>query len=594
MHDILRGAPGPVILLALAALLSCSPAEEAERPNVVLIVIDALRQDHVGCYGYGRPTSPVIDSLAAESIVFENAITHAPWTKTSFATMMTSLYPHQHGVTDWESIMPDSLVTLPELLRDNGYSTIALINMLGIARRFKVLDGIDTMSPAAKTERDALKSTDDAIDLMKQSGRPFFIIIHYFDVHWPYRPPYRYLDLVKVEGDPDPLSLQGTRGRTVSRLSPGQNIPEEDFIAAQIMMYDGCIRFVDDNVARIISFLEEAGLREETALIITADHGEAFWEHGFGSHGFDLHEEAIRVPLILSYPARYAGPMRVDAQVGLVDLMPTILDFAGIQDVSRREGASLDGVIASGARTPAAGSLLPGDLLLAESSLRRAPDSKGIRSNEMKAIVEPSTMRFKVFDLFADPGEKVNLWGTRNALGDSLVDLLTGIPGSRVSGWRLGFTGPENGATYTVEARVLDGGRLTMANRVIAGGEFELKIAADSTAFEVVTRPRQHQIVLFDVVPAGARVAFDVSAGGGQAPSEVFIGREMRAGLGEGLTLSSADAHGLSAAYDLCHRDFEPGAFIWWLPGGGVERGAEKTDLTDEEVRRLKSLGYIQ
>ncbi len=594
VYDTLRAALSPAAFLLIMALVSCGPAEEASRPNVVLIVIDALRRDHVGCYGYERPTSPVMDALAGESILFENAISHAPWTKTSFATMMTSLYPHQHGVTGWESVMPDSLVTLPEVLRDNGYTTVAIVNMLGIAERFKVLDGVDLISSAAKTERDAVRSTDDAIDLMKKSRSPFFIIIHYFDVHWPYRPPMEYVDLIRREGDPDPLALRREAGRRVPRQGGEGVVPDAGVAAAEKMMYDGCIRFVDDNIARIIAFLDEAGLREETAVFITADHGEAFWEHGFGSHGYDLYEESIRVPMIVSYPARYDSPRRIANQVGLIDLLPTVLDLAGIEDDRHREGASLDDLIARGVRTAAGESLLPGDLLLAESSLRKAPDSKCIRGNSMKAIIEPATMHMQFYDLKNDPGESTNLWGAQSAMGDSLARLLYGIPGSRVNGWRLGLTGHESGASYTVEVHVLDGGRLARIERVVGGGEFSLAVAGDSTAFEATVRPSRQQIILFDVSPAGARVRFDMRAGGGAAPSTLFIGRSGRQQFGRVVTLSSDDARGLSDEYDASRRDLIPGAFIWWLPGGEVQRGAEKTDLTDEEVKRLKSLGYIQ
>ena len=592
--NISRAVGKLAAFLAVAVLLSCAPGEEGPKPNVILIVIDALRQDHVGCYGYGRPTSPVMDALAAESIVFENTISHAPWTKTSFATMMTSLYPSQHGVTGWESIMPDSIVTLPEMLRESGYSTIAVINMLGISERFKVLDGVDIISSAAKYERDAVETTDDALKLLRDTGSPFFIIIHYFDVHWPYRPPPKYVDLIRLEGDPDPLHMRGGRGQNLSRGKAEHEIPDPESIAHQIMMYDGCIRFVDDNVARIMAFLEEEGLRDETAVLITADHGEAFWEHGFGSHGYDLHEESIRIPLIVSYPARYSDPLRVNGQVGLIDLLPTILDYAGAGDESHREGASLDDLIEGRARTPRTGSLLPGDLLLAESTLKKAPDSKCVRSNEMKAIVEPVTMRFKVYDLENDPEENTNLWGARSALGDSLMGLVAGVPGSRVSGWRVAMTGPESGARYHVEARVIDGGRLTNVDRVVAGGEFDLKIAADGTAFELTTRPSQQQMVLFDVSPPEARVRFDIRAEGGVVPATLFMGRNTRAPFGRVATLSNAEARGLPDTYDEHHRELIPGTFIWWLPGGEIDRGAEKTDLTDEEVQRLKSLGYIQ
>jgi arylsulfatase len=584
-----------IAALALTVLLRCAPSEDARGPNFVLIVVDALRADHIGCYGYDRPTSPIIDRLAAENILFENAISHAPWTKTSFATMMTSLYPHQHGVTGWESIMPGAMVTLPEILKQNGYSTMAVVNMLGIAERFKVLDGVEVISSAAKTERRAQESTDDAIDLMKQSGRPFFIIIHYFDVHWPYRPPVQYVDRVRVDSDPDPLARQRRRGSQASRQSQVQGLPDPDFARSERLMYDGCIRYVDDNIARVIAYLEEAGIREETAVFVTADHGEAFWEHGFGSHGYDLHEESIRIPLIMSYPAKYDRPARVTEQVGLIDIFPTMIDLAGISEDGHREGVSLDDVLERGARVSGPKSLLPGDLLLAESTLNKAPDTRCVRSNHVKAILEPATLYGQVYDLEKDPGERVNIWGEGAvAMEDSLRRTLFRIPGSRVNGWRLGLTGAESDASYDVRVSVLDGGRLTFAQRAVAGGEFSLNVAEDSTGFDLTARPGQQQIVHFDVDPAESRVRFNTSGTGGRVPSTIYVGARTRGPFGGTVTLSRREAMGPPEHFEAARRDFVPGAFIWWLPGENVRRSAETTDLTEEEKKRLRSLGYIQ
>jgi hypothetical protein len=374
----------------------------------------------------------------------------------------------------------------------------------------------------------------------------------------------------------------------------GPEGPDEDLVMAELMKYDGCIRFVDENIGRLVDFLDESGLRDETALIITADHGEAFWEHGSGSHGYDLHEESIRVPLVISYPGKLTGPAKVEAQVGLVDLLPTITDFAGLEDDEHREGASLGSVITSGRRVPAQGSLLPGDLLLAESSLRKAPDSKCIRTNAHKAIIEPATSWVWVFDLEADPGEKVNIHGSAPAMADSLVMSLLRVPGSRVNGWRLGFTGAASGVSYSVKASVLDGGRLTVARRLVAGGDFSLEVAPDSTGFEMETAVKQQQIVLFDVEPRDAGIRFDIAAGGGGTRVDLAIGASGGPSAGKPLTLTRESAAGLPPAFELSRRELKPGVFIWWLPGNGVGQGAERTDLTPEEIRRLKSLGYIQ
>ena len=130
----------PLVSLTLGGTAG---AVGSSRPNIILVVVDALRPDHLGCYGYGRPTSPYIDSLAAGGVVFETAISHAPWTKVSFPSFLTSLYPFQHGISNWESTLPDSLLTLPEYLKAQGYGTACVVQHAVLAPKFNILQGFD-------------------------------------------------------------------------------------------------------------------------------------------------------------------------------------------------------------------------------------------------------------------------------------------------------------------------------------------------------------------------------------------------------------------------------------------------------------------
>ncbi|MFH1219598.1 MAG: sulfatase [Candidatus Eisenbacteria bacterium] len=263
--------PGCVgFLISVAAcllLVSCS--RQPRNPNVVLIVVDALRPDFLGCYGFDRPTSPNIDSLAGESALFETAITHASWTKPSFASFLTSLYPFQHGVVDWEAVMSDTIVTLPEILRSHGYHTMSLITMFGIAGSFNVTQGIDERKEYPKYLRDAALMTDDAIDLIGKSSKPFFIMIHYFNTHWPYPAPAKYVDLVLKPGETSPI------GSSAESYDEEGSAPSQMLAERQRLLYSASIRYVDDNIGRLVAFLRKAGLERSTVLILTADHGEA-------------------------------------------------------------------------------------------------------------------------------------------------------------------------------------------------------------------------------------------------------------------------------------------------------------------------------
>jgi arylsulfatase A-like enzyme len=556
---------------------------------VVLIVIDALRPDHLGCYGHERPTSPVIDALAANSILFETAISAAPWTKTSFSSFLTSLYPFQHGVGGWSQIMPDSIVTLPEVLGEHGYSTMAVINMLGITGRFKVLKGIDEVSAAAKYKRDATKATSDAIEIMSKAEPPFFILIHYYDVHWPYRPPAKYVDMIRIGDDIDPFAVKDAVQRS------GLERPPQEMIDREILLYDACIRYTDTEIGEVLDFLDGAGLRDETVVIITSDHGEAFWEHGAGSHGWTVHDEEIKVPLIFNNRSLYPTARRIDEQVSLLDLVPTITEIAGASDSHHREGRDLGPLIRKGAFEPAPGRFLPTDLDLAESTLKKTPDTRGIRSQDWKIILEPATSLVQLYNLRDDPEEADNLWGRAGAIGDSLAAMAQQIPGSSLNGWRVGFTGAGSiTASFRVEVEVEEGHKLTGVEKLVVGAGEAIRLSDDRTAFHFGIRPWQQQIVLFDTEPPRARIRFDISGSGKELGDVVYTGIRGTVPLGKAFTLDRDAAFGTPEVLDTNRRAGLPGVYVWWLPGGKATVARETTELTPEEIQRLKALGYIQ
>jgi arylsulfatase A-like enzyme len=575
-------------VVLVAVLLSCVPERGLERPNIVLIVIDALRPDHLGCYGYQRPTSPVIDELADTGILFETAISAAPWTKTSFSSFLTSLYPFQHGVVEWVSIMPDSISTLSEVLHGHGYNTMALVNMLGITDRFKVLKGTDQVSAAAKYKRDAGKATDDAIELMAGSPEPYFIIIHYFDTHWPYRPPMKYVDTIRDQSDPEPFVIEGP---SVDR--DGGVIPQE-VREREVTMYDACIRYVDENVARLVGFLEESGTRDQTVLMITADHGEAFWEHGFGSHGRSVYDEEIRVPLIFNNPVRYRTARRIEEQVSLIDLVPTIVDLAGAEDSRHREGRNLNDLVDTGRSRRREGSFLPADIELCESTLKKAPDTKGIRSNHWKLIIEPATSLVELYNMLDDPRETENVWGKGGAVGDSLLRLIEQVPGSGVGGWRLGFVNGDTAVVFSATARLSPGQRFTAVDRLVAGGDFTLEVSDDRTSFHVEVSPNGQQIILFSAEPEDAAIKFEFAVNGEAASDLVSAGGERTYPMGEVFTVTRDEAYAVPEAFGELRRSGKTGACVWWLPGRRRAEAGETTGLSPEEKQRLKALGYIQ
>jgi hypothetical protein len=422
---------------------------------------------------------------------------------------------------------------------------------------------------------------------MKSASRPFFIMIHYFDAHRPYRVPTEYVDLVRRPGDPDPFSL-----RAPDNVREGAE-PAQEVTDRERLLYSGCIRYVDDAIGKLVAYLEEAGLDGKTVLVVTSDHGEAFWEHGAMAHGSNLYDEAVKVPLIIRYPSKYAQPQRIDAQVRHIDLLPTIVDLAGVTDSRRREGVSLGPLIETGLRAAAPGRMLPQDVALCECGLKKTPDTKCIRTNDLKLIIEPATALLELYDLKADPGETINLWGKGIPEADTLSRMLSAVPGSTVNGWRVAFTG-QTGAEVGVDVAVAKGGRLAGVRTVSSPGALVVNVAGDSASFTIGARPMGLQIVLFDVQPKEARVDFAVRSVGSGGPTAVNIGRAGIKPMGAQFTLGPQDASGLPAALGQARVAEAPGAQIWWLPGQEMLPPGERTALSFQAKKRLRALGYVQ
>lgn len=584
-----------LILLAAVALVgtSCTTEPGRQRPNVILIVVDAMRPDHLGCYGYGRPTSPNIDSLAAEGVLFTNAISHAPWTKGSFSCMLTSLYPFQHGAVGWESVLSESLVTLPELLQERGYHTMALLSIATLSGRYQVMQGVQEIREpqlgASGTEKlTAEELTEEAIGLISKCSRPFFTIMHYYDAHEPYCPPEEYIRMVLTESDIS--ELEDLEAKTKSSRAMAAEVRRRQ----AIILYDAAIRYVDDQIGKILAYLDRTGLTEETLVIVTADHGEAFGEHGVWAHAVDLHDEAIRVPLILRCAQHYPRGTKIDVQAGHIDLLPSIAELAGAVDQQHREGLSLRELIEKGRRTRKPDTALPEGVLLSESTLREALTQKSIRTSSWKMLMEPATGQIRLYDLIDDPGETRNIWGRRTALEDSLLTLMNAIPGSSLGGWRMGFTGKPHKTRFKAEISVGKGGRLADVRELTRGAGLSIEIADDSTGFGIEVVPRPTRLVWFDCAPHTSEILIRITSEGSEVPEFAWVGSQGKTVTEKTVVLNPADAHGLPDAFAEFRTSGRPGVYIWWLPGERPGPRGRAVDLTPEEKQHLRALGYIQ
>lgn len=575
-----RVTAAAVLALLVTIVSSISCAAPAKRPNFVLIIIDSLRPDCLGCYGADPSPSPVIDRLASTGVVFEQAVSHAPWTKPSFASILTSRYPFQHGVIDWEYALPDSIGTLPEVLERHGYATGAVINMLGLTGEAKITKGFAKVSEAHQKDRDAAATTAAAIEIIKGSREPFLLLVHYFDAHWPYR----------CEADESGASPGAKPGGDSS-----------DPLAGVKRRYAACIKRTDTSVGHLVDFLKQEGLLDNTVLIVTADHGDAFAEHGSVSHGTYVYDEEVRVPLIVAWPARYSAGRRIAEQVRHVDLLPTIVGLAGVEDSGRREGTSLDRLAREGSRDRsggealAAGALLPVTHAICESDLGKAPWSKCIRTNGWKLVIVPPTSGIELYNLSQDPKEQVNLWPAHETVGDSLLEMLRPVSGTSIRGWRVASTSAAGRAGVAASVTVEDGGRISYAEAVAGGNTLLVRLSADSTRMAVQIPQQGLQILLFDVVPADKPVTFEFKCLDEKPPEVVWLGEAGREPLDRPFTAAGGSERslGLPTAFAMPDSTDPLEVFVWWLPGDEITRARKTTALSSQEKDRLRSLGYL-
>lgn len=346
---LVRGAS--VVGLGLGALIAAgaglnavtpaarSPAPPATglRPNILLISIDSLRADHVAAYGYARETSPAIDALAQQGVRFVNAVAPTSWTLPSHMTMLTAMPQQQHQVYKDGRRLSSGVDTLTEKLSRAGYATSAFVSGPYLRAEYGFHQGFDSyddysaltlvnQAHSAVTSPDLLNAARRRLDDWAAGGRdrPFFIFLHMWDVHFDYVPPSPY-DQMFDPGYRGPID-----GRDVFLSDAVNREMDRADLDHLIALYDGEIRFTDHHIGLLVAHLETLRALDDTIVVVTADHGEGFFEHGGKGHRSALYDEQVRVPLVMRYPAKIPGARVVPEQVRLLDLMPTLLSLAGI------------------------------------------------------------------------------------------------------------------------------------------------------------------------------------------------------------------------------------------------------------------------
>ncbi len=352
---VMASAPGGASLMA-----------SDERPHVVLIMVDTLRSDHLGCYGYGRDTTPYIDRVAASGTLFETCYSPASWTFPAVMSLMTGWWPAAHGCVQGYEALDDAVPTLAESLQQRGYWCGAVVSnpqlnrAFGFGRGFDRYDDQTVLLDAelglfdARPGRAAPRSVPEMVtshtvtdlglaqvDLALASQQPFFLFLVYFDPHDHYLPPRPW----DRAFDPEYAGPQDGRGIKDMRHQP----PRGPDLAHLEARYDGEIRYTDGQIERFVTTLEQRVDTDDLLLIIVSDHGEAFGEHGKLHHGNNPHVEEARVPMIWRWPGKIAAGHRVRTAVSLVDVPVSLQALLNVPRPATAHGRTLVSALAGGA-----------------------------------------------------------------------------------------------------------------------------------------------------------------------------------------------------------------------------------------------------
>ena len=300
--------------------------------GILLVSIDTLRRDHVGAYGYGPPTTPRLDALARESVFCEDAVSTSSWTLPAHLSLLTSVDPGAHGGVDMSHGFNRRVPTLAALLHQAGFATRAVTSHLYVSAVYGLDDGFDHLD--FHQDRKATDVANRAVDVLDRIGdRPFLLFLHFYDPHWHYEPPENTRTIFDrsytgtITG-----RLQDFSHRDRKSVSPAD-------LAHLIALYDGEIRYVDDELGRVFDHVRARGLDRGTLVLVTSDHGEEFLEHGSWEHQKTLYEEVVRIPLFFRGPG--VAPRREPGQTSLLDVAPTVLTWAGVPVPVPMQGRSL-------------------------------------------------------------------------------------------------------------------------------------------------------------------------------------------------------------------------------------------------------------
>lgn len=384
-----------LLLISKFGIFSEHKIEKIEEPNVILIIIDTLRANHLSSYGYERETTPNIDTFASESYLFKNVISASPWTTPSIGSIFTSQYPAVLGYNDQPVVLDSKFITLAEIFKENNYITRGIIAHNYISTRFGFAQGFDFYDEENVKGHGHISSpsiTKKAVSFLKNNkNKKFFLFLHYFDPHYDYILHENYNYYPDYDG-----SLFS--GELVTKLRENAHSFSDNDIDYIKALYDSEISFTDEHIGKLLDELKVLGLYKDALIIITSDHGEEFCERGdhWIGHTMKLYQELIHVPLMIKFPGNNNKKV-INESVELIDLMPTIIDYVGftLSETYKLDGRKIN------IRKPEKKKIF--------SETKRFASLQSVIWKGWKLIYDPTNKNKELYNLRKDPFELRNL-----------------------------------------------------------------------------------------------------------------------------------------------------------------------------------------
>ncbi len=422
----------PVTALVLAAC-TAEPTS-LSRPNLVVILVDTLRADHLGFHGYERDTTPFLDSIAREGVVYEQATAVSSYTRESVSALFTGSLPSMSGSLGWYATPADHISTLASHYAQAGYRTGCFTTtlMLGDSAYARGFDTVEHLVTKGGVSGMGPQLTHAALDFAKGAdGQPFMMYVHYFDPHAPYEPPSDLKTRFTDSPHPDPVGLYTELRPNVPQYVAKGFGPGDALFEDQQQRYDAEISATDRALASLFAGLEDMGAADNTLVVITSDHGEEFLEHRFVEHAWTLYQESVHVPLIFWWPGQL-HPRRIATPVSAIDIAPTLYALQGLETSAPTDGQAL---MDSQGRSVAENRPVFSELLIAHRNVirsvrvgdwkyiqarqwltpaQRSEVARNERKHQQQALQTPfdpwgAIQREQLFNLADDPGEQNNL-----------------------------------------------------------------------------------------------------------------------------------------------------------------------------------------